>query len=203
MTAWLTLALFACGGEEGPVRDPLPEDTGDASIVTIDTGDFLPLDTGTRVGTEDQVPTNLLYVSQSGTWSLSPLGGPFTDVSGTLLVQEYVDVLDKKDPEYACDVTYTLTGQAVDEHDCSDCDFVFDVEFFVNEGDPGACREPDTPLHQAVWRMGFDPDRDELLLDYRGTGVWVRWMDATLTGSDLSFVFETVLAIQVEEEETP
>jgi hypothetical protein len=193
MIALLAVLLTGCTAKEGPVRDPLPEDTGDATVVTVDTA--------TITGTEDEIPDHLLTISQSGTWSMSPLGGPFTDIAGTLLVQEYVDELDLLKPIYQCDVTYTLTGQAAENHSCGDCDFVFDVEFFVNEGNPDACREPDTPRSGNVWRMGYDPDRDKLLVDYGGTGVWVSWMDANLTGSDLTFVFEKVVAVQVEEEE--
>ena len=201
MTSWWAV-LLGCGTEEPASRDPLPEDTGDAQIVTIDTGDFLPIDTGTPTGTTDVVPDHTLTIEQTGTWSLSPIGGPFTDVSGMMIAREYIDALDPVEPEYACDVRYTLTGQSVDDHSCSGCDFVFDVEFFVNEGDPSLCRDPDTPPHQAVWRLGYDSGADALVLDYGGTGVWVTWTDATLAGSDLSFVFETVVAIQVDEEET-
>lgn len=199
---WILVALLACSGDEAPTRQPLPTDTGDATVLTVDTGDFLPVDTGTAFQTEDDIPLNSLFISQAGTWSLSPLGGPFTDVSGSMIIQEYIDELDPLLPEYACDVTYAITGQSPAEHSCTSCDFVFDVEFFVNEGDAGACREPDTPQHQVVWRMGYDSNRGKILHDYGGTGVWVPWMDAQLTGSDLTFTFETVVAIQVEEEET-
>ena len=89
----LVLALLACGGDPPAERQPLPSDTGTADVFTIDTGDFLPVDTGITTGTEDDVPTNLLTVSQSGTWSLSPLGGPFTELAGTLVIEEFVDEL--------------------------------------------------------------------------------------------------------------
>jgi len=198
----ILVALMGCKGDPPPERQPLPTDTGDATVFTIDTADFLPTDTAlTEPGTEDNVPDNLLTIQQSGTWSLSPIGGPFTDMSGTMLVTEYVDELDPKEPEYACEVVYNLTGQSVDDHSCSDCDFVFDVTFFVTKGDTGGCREPDTPAHEAVWQMGFDPDREVLVHNYGGSGVWVEWTEAQLTGSDLTFSFDLVMAIQVEEEE--
>jgi hypothetical protein len=195
-------ALLACSGSDGPVRDPLPTDTGEAEVITIDTADFIPVDTGTNFETEDDVPLANLTISQSGTWSLSPLGGPFTDVSGAMVVQEFIDELDPLEPEYACEATYVLTGQSPELHSCTTCDFVFDIEFFVSDGDASACREPDTPQHQVVWRMGYDGDQDKILHDYGGTGVWVPWMDANLSGSDLTFSFDKVVAIQVEEETT-
>jgi hypothetical protein len=199
----LLLAMLACSGEAPAARDPLPADTGDAQVITIDTADFIPVDTAAPVGTEDLIPDNLLTIAQVGQWTMSPLGGPYTDVAGTLEVREHIDALDPEEPEYACDVRYTLTGQVAAEHTCDDCDVVFDVEFFVNEGDPTACREPDTPQHQVVWRLGVDEGREALMLDYGGTGVWVRWMDAETSGADVNFSFEKVVAIQVEEEEEP
>jgi len=194
--------LHGCGGDPPPERQPLPSDTGTASVLTVDTADFLPTDTATETGTEDNIPDNWLTISQSGTWSLSPLGGPFTDMTGEMFVIEYVDELDPKEPEYACEVVYNLTGQGVDDHACDSCEFVFDVTYFATKGDPGACREPDTPPHEAVWRMGYDPDAEALLYNYGGSGVWVRWTDAVLTGNDLTFTFDLEMAIEVEEEET-
>ncbi len=200
----LLAGLAACAGDPGETRQPLPEDTGEATVFTLDTADFIPVDTGSTFDTEDEVPLNSLYISQSGTWSLSPAGGPFTDVSGTMLVLEYIDAPpDPKDPKstYACEATYSLTGQSPAEHSCNNCDFVFDVEFFVSTGDASACREPDTPQHQVVWRMGYDSGQGKILHDYGGTGVWVPWMDAQLAGTNLTFDFQKVVAIQVEEEE--
>jgi hypothetical protein len=201
----LLVALAACAGETGETRQPLPEDTGEATVLTIDTADFIPVDTGTEFGTEDVVPLSSLFISQSGIMTVSPAGGPFTDVSGSMLIQEYIDAPPniKKDPEaeYACEATYSLTGQAPADHSCGSCDFVFDIEFFVSDGDATACREPDTPQHQVVWRMGYDSGQGKILHDYGGTGVWVPWMDANLAGTDLTFSFDKVVAIQVEEEE--
>jgi len=203
MTLVTLAALIGCSGDPPAERQPLPVDTGTASVFTKDTADFLPVDTGTTdPGTEDNVPDNLLTVSQSGIWSLAPIGGPFTDLSGVLLVQEYVDELDPKLPEYACEVEFNLTGQSVDEHTCSSCDFVFDVTHFITKGETTGCREPDTPQHEDVWQMGYDSNQGALVHNYGGSDVWVRWADADLQGTDLSFTFDLVMAIQVEEEET-
>jgi len=204
-TIALLAGLAACATEPGETRQPLPEDTGEATVLIIDTADFIPVDTGSTFEPEDSVPLNTLYISQTGAWSLSPAGGPFTDVSGTMLIQEYIDTPPdlKKDPKAAfdCEATYSLTGQAPEDHSCQSCDFVFDIEFFVSEGDAGACREPDTPQHQVVWRMGYDSGQQKILHDYGGTGVWVPWMDAELQGTDLTFEFVKEVAIQVEEED--
>lgn len=198
MTLLLPL-LLACTAEPPAERQPLPSDTGTADVFTIDTGDFLPVDTATTPGTEDDVPDNLLTVSQSGTWSLSPLGGPFTDLSGTLVIQEYVDALDPEEPEYACEVTYNLTGQVDEQSTCGDCDFLFQVSHFVTEGDATACREPGTPQHEDVWLMGYDSGSEQILRAIGG--VWVPWADATMVGSDVTYTFDLVIAIQVEEED--
>ena len=198
------VALTACGAPSSPERQPLPADTGEATVLVIDTADFLPVDTGSTFPTEDAEPLNTLYIRQSGTWSVSPAGGPFTDIAGTMRVLEYIDELpDPEDPDdegYACDATYTLTGQAPAQHSCSSCDFVFDIEFFVNAGDPTTCREPDTPMHEAVWRMGYDSTQGKILHDYGGSGIWVPWMDAELLGTDLTFLFEADVAIRVDED---
>jgi hypothetical protein len=205
----LAAGLAACsGGEQPQTRQPLPTDTGDATVFTLDTADFLLIDTGSTFETTDSIPLHELYISQSGTWSLSPAGGPFTDIVGDMIVREYIDELVKKpktkggEPQYDCEALYTLTGQSPDEHSCQSCDFVFDIEFFVNEGDATACREPDTPQHQVVWRMGYDSGQEKILYNYGGTGVWVPWMDAQLSGNDLTFSFQTQVAIQVDEETT-
>lgn len=195
----VVLMLLACGGEPPAERQPLPSDTGTADVLTIDTGDFLPVDTGGTPGTEDDVPTNLLTISQSGTWTLSPLGGPFTELEGTLIITEYVDELDPLEPEYACEVTYNLTGQLDDDSSCSNCPFVFAVSHFVTEGDPSACREPDTPGHDDTWIMAYDSQQEKLVRAMGG--VWVPWADATLAGSELTFDFGLVIAVQVEEED--
>ncbi len=195
----LVLALLACGGDPPAERQPLPSDTGTADVFTIDTGDFLPVDTGITTGTEDDVPTNLLTVSQSGTWSLSPLGGPFTELAGTLVIEEFVDELDPLEPEYACEATYNLTGQLNDESTCGNCDFVFNVTHFVTEGDASSCREPGTPQHEEVWVMAYDSANSQILRAIGG--VWVPWATANMVGSDVTYTFDLVIAIQVEEEE--
>ena len=203
------LGLAACaGGEPGETRQPLPTDTGEATVLQIDTAEFIPVDTGTTFETDDVIPLHELFIAQTGSWTLSPSGGPYTDLAGELILREFIDELVKKPkkkggPQYDCEVSYTLTGHVPEEYACPSCDFVFDVEFFVNDGDTSTCREPDTPQHEAVWRMGFDSGQGKILYNYGDTGVWVPWMDAELTGDELAFSFTKQVAIQVDEETTP
>ena len=60
-----------------------------------------------------------------GSWSLSPLGGPYRAVVGDLQVDEYID---GRDDMPWCWVVYSMTGEVVEDErasSCATCDYVF------------------------------------------------------------------------------
>ncbi len=197
------LGLAACGPDREPVEQapPVDTDTEPPKILTLDTALFIPQDTGPDI-LPDNVPTDYVTLEQTGLWTVSPTSPPHTDVSGQLYLQEWLGELDLLEPIYECDVSYSLSGQAVDPHTCADCDFVFDVEFFVVLGSPAGCHDPDTPQDGDVWQMGFDSGSGTIYRNYFGTDVWLPWYDASQMGADVMFDWTATLAIEVEEEET-
>jgi hypothetical protein len=195
------LLVAACSSP--PTTDPTPipndSDTAEPQILPIDdTAEFLPIDTSVEPP-PDIVPTNWLYLRQSGRWELGSASPPFDTLTGTLDHVEYVDELDTAIPVYECNVRYSLTGEQDDTHSCTECDFVFNVEHYVVAGDPGACNDPDAPTSGAVWQMGFDQGAGIIYFNYYGTGVWLEWYDATKSSNLVDFSWEDTLAIDLED----
>lgn len=191
---------LSCEGETGDRPEPtVVTETGEEpKVLPIDTSLYLPEDTA-----PDQVPnltpSNYVVMSQVGSWTLSSADPPFSSLFGTLQITEYIDELDTALPVYECFVTYSLTGDPVETHTCADCDFVFNVEYYVTEGDPNACHDPDAPPSGAIWQLGFSSATGKLLLNYYGTDVWLPWYDATKTGADIAFQWVANLAIELED----
>jgi hypothetical protein len=136
-------------------------------------------------------------MTQIGRWDLSSAGPPYSDLSGTLRITEHVDTLDTALPVYECDVQYALTGSVVENHTCPNCDFVFDVEYYVNSGDPSTCHDPDAPQSGVVWQLGFVGNEDSIYHNYYGTDVWLPWYDADKSGATVDFEWIATLAIEV------
>jgi hypothetical protein len=197
LLAWMGLSCEGDPGQTGP--EPTPTETGEEpKVLPIDTAPYLPEDTAPDV-VPNLTPDHYVYMSQVGNWSLSASDPPFTDLFGTLRITEHVDTLDTALPVYECNVTYSLTGSPVDDHTCADCDFVFDVEYFVTAGDPGACHDPDAPASGAVWQLGYDAATSKIYLNYYGTDVWLPWYDANKAGSTVNFDWTATLAIELED----
>jgi hypothetical protein len=196
------LGTLGAGCTNPPSTLPTPgtpdTDTGEPQVLPIDTGAYVPQDTGVDVPPDLQ-PSHWVYIAQQGVWNLSPGSPPYTDVIGTLVLQEYIDALDTAVPNYECNVTYALTGSAVSSHTCADCDWVMDVEHFVNSGDPSTCRDPDAPPAGAVWQMGYDNATQRIYLNYYGTGVWLPWYDANQSGAQVDFGWNGTLAIELDD----
>lgn len=192
--------LSACSGS-GPQQTTPPTtdtDTSEPKVLPIDTSVFIPQDTSPNTP-PNLDPSHWVYMVQQGVWNLSPATPPYTDVSGTLRIQEYVDDLDTALPVYECNVVYSLTGSAVNYHDCAACDFVFEVEHYVQQGDTSGCHDPDVPVDGSVWWLGFDSGTNKIFMNYFGTGVWLPWYDATRVGATIDFNWNTTLAIEVED----
>jgi hypothetical protein len=196
------LGALVAGCTNPPSTLPTPgtpdTDTGEPQVLPIDTGAYVPQDTGIDIP-PDILPSHWVYIAQQGVWNLSPASPPYTGVIGTLVLQEYIDALDTAVPNYECNVTYALTGSSVQSHTCADCDWVMDVEHFVNLGDPSACRDPDAPPAGAVWQMGYDGATEHIYLNYYGTGVWLPWYDATQSGAQVDFGWNGTLAIELDD----
>lgn len=199
----LFATLAACDGAATATDDGLvvtDTDTDEPHILPIDTSTFIPRDTGPEA-TNDVVPENWVYLFQQGQWLLGSYAPPYGSLSGTLRIQEYVDTLDTANPDFECNVRYSLTGTEVGGHTCPTCAYVMDVEHYVTSGDPTSCHDPDAPQNGAIWQMGYDPAGD-ILFNYYGTDVWLPWYDATQVGATVDFSWSMTLAIEVEDSGT-
>ena len=78
----------------------LPEDTG-PSEVSYDTSTYV-IETGLPTDSADEEPDQVLTMTQTGDWSLSPAGGPWTALVGTLAATETWE-----DGRESCAVTCT------------------------------------------------------------------------------------------------
>jgi hypothetical protein len=174
-------------------------DTGEPHILTItDTAVFIPQDTS-ATGPPNLEPAHWVYMSQIGSWTLGAASPPYTNVSGTMNITEYVDTLDTALPVYECNVDYALSGDEVTNHTCPTCSFVMNVEFYVSSGDPTGCHDPDVPFAGTQWELGMDEAAGKILLNYYGTDVWLDWYDATKAGAIVNFSWEATLAIELED----
>lgn len=231
--AWiLGVAIVGCAGnKDSAAGGDLPgldtavlgggsnPDTGFSfSADTFDPGDL------------DQIPNNTLLIQHVGSWSLSPLGGPYRAVVGDLQVDEYID---GQDDMPWCWVVYSMTGEVVEDErasSCATCDFVFEIQFYVNQdggfkpeegAEPidtggnydeddvietngiGDCMSPDLPGDGDRWLMGWAEDEETLYMEYFGSGIWLPWYSGELEFDRLSFswVDEFGFVVPPEEEE--
>jgi len=198
----LILAASACGDEAADTgaEDTLPPEEETEFVIdsgfVVDTGD-----TGFNVGDQDREPEHTLTMSHEGEWSLTPLGGPYTALTGHM---DVVEVLDGDLKEPACELTWSLTGELVDEETggaCASCAFTFAVQFYLSEGEAGACSDPELPADGDTWLLGFDEADGVLTREYDGTGIWIPWFAAELDGDTLSFDWSASVGVLVEEEE--
>ena len=180
----------------------LPEETA-----TIDsraeTGTLL-VDTYISDAGDDE-PAHILSVTQEGSWELSPRGGPWTALTGELVVTELLDG-DEELP--ACEVSFALTGEAPEAEGgsgavlgCDTCDDVFLISYYLSAGDPDACTDPDLPMDGDVRAFGWSSVDSTIYLDYAGTGVWLPWYEGEVDEDTITFSWTTELAVFVPEEE--
>lgn len=204
------LLLLSCSkpDEGGPPATTLPSETSPTlpSIPFEDTGTWVPMDTGGTV--TNLAPGGTIQVLQEGVWALSPSGGPYDAVSGTLQINEWPDgkvdtgtdtAVDTAEPPL-CDVLFSLTGNLAEAQNCPDCDVVFEIFWTLVEGDPAPCRDPDLPLDGARWRIGYSESNERIQFDYYDSGVWVDWYTTVQQGDTLRVTFDTTMGVAVEEE---
>jgi hypothetical protein len=199
------LLVIACGPKEEPsTEDPFIEDTDDMPVYNTSTSTTsFPIDTGFG-SANDVEPDHWLHITQLGTWSLSPPGGPYANMTGGLTITEIVDQLDDTADPPDCLVVYTLVAQTYAPHSCAECDFALKVEF-TGSGDRDNCYDPDMPPLSTPdgggWPMGYSSSTNQVLFNYYGTGVWVPWYNATKVGDIITIDFTTSIAIDAEEDE--
>ncbi len=195
----------------------------------LDTGFEFEPDTF-DAGDLDQVPNNTLLIQHVGSWSLSPLGGPYRAAVGDLQVDEFIDGDDKMP---WCWVVYAMTGEVVEDDradGCTTCDFVFEMQFYVNQDgglkpeegaepiDTGGnydeddvietngiedCMSPELPEDGERWLMGWSEADSTVYMEYFGSGIWLPWYSGELEFDKLTFswVDEFGFVVPPEEEE--
>lgn len=195
-------ALAAC-------QAPPPDNNGTTTLTgttettptTSSTSTTFPTET-TFGGPNDEEPDHWLHVTELGDWSLTPAGGPYTGLSGTLMLEEIVDELDTEEgPD--CLVTWTLDGtEPTIPGTCPSCDPSILVNFTVATGDTSTCQSPDmAPTNpDQSWRMAWHPGEQTIYRDMNATGVWVPWWTGTRAGDVITFQFLDSYPIFVDEE---
>lgn len=179
-------------------------------------------------GELDQVPDNTLLVQHVGSWSLSPLGGPYRAVVGDLTVEEFID----EDPDQPwCWVVYAMTGEVVEDEradTCATCDFVFEIQYYVNvdgglRPEDGAepidtggnydeddvvetngiedCMSPELPRDGDRLLMGWSEDEETIYMEYYGSGIWLPWYSGELAFDHLDFSWVDTFGFVVPPEE--
>lgn len=212
--AGLLVFFTACGGaEEGGPPAALPPETGDPDP-SGDSGAYfdpggMPQDTG-----YNQSPEMTLAITHLGVWNQTPVGGPYTAMTGELTIEELVD---GRPDQVWCRATFALTGLAVAADGCSTCDAAYLVEFFlVSEGaseeeleeDPdlqlgGAsqCFSPDIPSDGDRWHMGWSGVEGSLYFNYYDSGIWLPWYDGENTHDRVDFAWLTTAGFHMPEME--
>lgn len=220
--AAILIATVGCTPSEDTDIPPLPEETD--VLIPEDTGPFgIPEDTD-DLGPADLEPASYLYLYQEGSLRLTPAGGPYAALTGSLTALELIDFeLPPEDPDdtdppdtdvpwadleespVACEVTYTLVGSPPPEEAgavlCDSCAWMMDVEFGVAEGDPGPCYDPDLPDNGDVLRFAWNPTSGQLLYDFQDTGVWFPWYPGSEGADAVDFTWQARLGVSIEEDE--
>ena len=183
---FLILTFLAVGGlgcgageEETPTPTLPPDDTPEATPPDNAT----PFAPGEIPPGGDEVPEHVLIARETGTWALSPRGGPWDAITGELTI---VELVDGEEESPACERIYALTGTVVQNSGCPDCLVVADIFHYLNVS-TGECVHPDIPEHESLRRYGFDAVNNVLWLDWENSGLWIPWYDAELLGDLLTF----------------
>jgi hypothetical protein len=193
--AWwlLTLGVVACTRGTSDTGLGVEEDTEPA--VLDDTAPF-PVDTSEV--SLDEEPAHTVLLIEQGNWSLSPLGGPYTSLVGSLLIVEYID--GPPDPDDTapppCQVEIALTGSPA-AATCPGCAFSFEVLHQVVSGDLSQCHDPDRPANASLRRLGFDSSTGTIR--WQQGSLWFDWYQAQQVGDQVNFSFTTTLGVKVEE----
>lgn len=207
----VALLAGACkGGEDSASPGLPPVDTGSQPV---DTGEpFFPVDTAADTGF-DLSPVDILDITHTGVWSQSPIGGPYTALTGQL---EIVEILNDDDNQPWCRVTFALTGLKTNET-CPTCDIGYLVEYYVVQEGPTEeeladdedieigglddCYSPDLPENLDRWHMGWSELEQTVYFNYYDSGFWLPWYDTDDVHDDISFVWEMSMGFFVPEED--
>lgn len=203
----LWVAATACkpGDTETDAQLP-PADTGEVPRDTSPTE--FPVDTSLDSGFLIE-PEHTVTVHEWGTWRMSPSGGPYNALTGELRIREYLDGVrpdtadtggDTDEVVLDCDVTYSLVGAPpTDDSDCAACDWTFEIEVYLVDGDPSLCHDPDRLQPDQVYTFGFSASDGMIHYDYGDIGLWLPWWPATRRGDVIEFEWEATLGIALED----
>ena len=172
---------------------------------------YFPVDTGGADTGFNLQPVDTLTLSHTGVWSQSPVGGPYSALTGNLTILEYLNG-DADEPW--CQVQFAVTGLKTDAT-CPTCDIGYMVEFYVlSEGaseeqadDEVAvgglemCESPDLPEDLDRWHMGWSEDEQTLYFNYFDSGFWLPWYEADVVHDDIAFSWEQTMGFFMPEED--
>lgn len=194
-------------GEAGKSQlppDDSDEGTGDTALP------YFPVDTAADTGFNLE-PVDTLTLQHTGLWSQSPVGGPYSALTGDLAIFEYMNG-DEDQPW--CRVHFAVTGLKTDET-CSTCDIGYRVEFYVvsegaseeeaadevEVGGLALCESPDLPEDLERWHMGWSEDEQTLYFNYYDSGFWLPWYEADAVHDDIAFTWAETLGFFVPEDD--
>jgi hypothetical protein len=152
------------------------------------------VDTDTDTDTDPESSDTLTF-TVTGTWDLTPAGGPYTAMTGAFSYEETLTPSGTSTPTPVCDLAYALAGTASAEG-CTGCTFTFTVTHDLQSGTPGDCYAPDVLDDDEVRTMGFRPSEGAIVVDWADTGAWVPLYTATLAGDQLSFTWTNTVLYQ-------
>jgi|GEM_PF-2284710 len=195
-----------------PSAEPDPGDLPDETPALLGDDD----DDATAPGDDDDevndVPENVLTVTETGVLTRSPTGGPYTAITGSLTISELLngEVIpplepgeepDDGDLPPTCEVLLAVVGTRTDAADaCPTCDATWTLTFSVDTGEIEQCLGPDQPADGEVRRMGFTQAEQAMFWDYEDLGTWVWWYLANESGDDITVSFSTELGIEIDED---
>jgi hypothetical protein len=189
----IVLVVLLWGCPEPQEGELPPEGDGPSLLGDDDDDDATPADDG-EINLE---PEHVLTILEVGEWTLTPLGGPYTALTGQLSLMELHDGLlpgpiledDDDEPiETKCELLFGLVGlPAPAEATCPTCDSTWVVDFFLDEGEPENCLGPYRPEDGDRRTFGFTSDDLALYWDFEDLGIWEYWYFAQQEGDVVSF----------------
>lgn len=210
---WFGLLGAGCvGSDDTGVPQNLPETT-DSNSTSSDSIDWNINDTGMSGSGSNESPPFELALDHQGVWDLLPLGGPYTSMVGEMTITELLD--DNKNNPW-CQVTFSLTGQSVDDV-CDTCDFGFLILFYVSEEGVGKeknddgdkelvgglsdCKSPDLPANNESRTLAYSDADSTIYYNFNDSGIWIPWYDASDIHDEVNFQWEALMGFIGEQED--
>ena len=196
--------LLACQGDKEPnviiEMPPQPEAQEDSAMGWIE-GDTALFDTGFN-----EPPVAQLDITQTGSWELSPVAGPYEVLVGSMDILEVIDG-DEVDPW--CQFTYSIVGE-ITEGGCPTCQLSMTIEFYVvdygeeieepmddeMDGPPeraytvGDCFAPDLPQHLEQRQYSYSQIDETIYFNYYSSGIWIPWYEASQVQNQIFFLWQ-------------